>query len=545
MPTSRHRRPLTSLLLVFFLSVSVSGGRLPADAAAELLTYRELVDLYELSDPPAPLQIKLQKLLTTPFVNNQMVEKRAHGVGSNATLLGRSLRIAHWNIERGLEYEVLESIFTDSDKYVSLLDQTKYPAGSEKRAMVLEQAEALRQADVIVLNEVDWGLKRTGYRNVVADLAAAAKLNYAFGTEFIEVDPIALGKEKFEKLEASERGVLNAQIKIDTELYKGLHGSAILSRYPLENVRLIPFQFQGYDWYEGEKKGTTKIEQGYRKASEIAFREKVEREVRRGGRTMLLADIVDSSFPAGRVTIVATHLESKTKPSNRVRQLEELLTTIKDIKNPVVVAGDMNTSTRDSTPTSIKREIKKRLGSKKYWIEQSIKFLTGLSWPSALLLGGANEYRKQADPTVRNVHFVATNPEARFFELLKNFRFADGGAFDFRGSRERSIGSGASPLANSNQRGRKGFITTFEVERTIGFVGKFKLDWIFVKPARLSSPYDDRQSYLFAPHFARTLKELNHSIEDRVSDHDPLIVDLPLGEPDIRPVKDAAGAPGT
>jgi hypothetical protein len=225
---------------------------------------------------------------------------------------------------------------------------------------------------------------------------------------------------------------------------------------------------------------------------------------------------------------VATHLESKTKPTNRVKQLEELLATIKDIKNPVVVAGDMNTSTRDATPTSIQREIKKRFGSKKFWIEQGVKFLTGLSWPRALMLGGLNEYRKQADPTVRSIQFVATNPEAKFFETLKNFRFGDGGSFDFRGEAGRSIGARTSPLANSNQRGAKGFITTFEVARTIGFVGKFKLDWIFVKPPALKSPYDENKPYDFAPHFGRTLKELNHSIEDRISDHDPLIVDLLL-----------------
>jgi hypothetical protein len=132
---------------------------------------------------------------------------------------------------------------------------------------------------------------------------------------------------------------------------------------------------------------------------------------------------------------------------------------------------------------------------------------------------------------VRSVRLVGSNPEAKFFEVLKKFRFSDGRAFDFRGDRERSVGSHSSPLANSNQRGKKGFITTFEVERTIAFVGKFKLDWIFVKPPALQSPYGEHQSYLFAPHFGRTLKELNDSIEDRISDHAPLIVDLPLGEP--------------
>ena len=441
------------------------------------------------------------------------------------------MRVAHWNIERGLEYEVLETLFTDPAKFLSLLDPTKYPLGSVKRKMVLEQAVSLTQADIIVLNEVDWGMKRTGYRNVIADLAAALKMNYAFGTEFIEVDPIALGTETFVGLEKAERDALAEQITINPAMYKGLHGTAILSRFPLVNVRLIPFRTQGYDWYGVEKKGVSKIEKGKRKMSEIAFQQKIEREVRRGGRMMLLADIEDPDIPKGRLTIVATHLESKTKPKNRVKQLEELLATIKDVANPVVVAGDMNTSTRDDTPTSIKREIKKHFGSKKYWVKQALYFLTGFSWPNSLLLAGLNEYRKQADPTVRNVPFVATNPEAKFFDVLKEFRFSDGGAFDFRGERERSIGSGNSPLANSNQRGAKGFITTFELERPISFVGKFKLDWIFVKPQGLKSPYGEDQPYVFAPHFGRTLKELNHSIEDRISDHDPLVVDLPLSEP--------------
>ncbi|HUS11361.1 MAG TPA: endonuclease/exonuclease/phosphatase family protein [Pyrinomonadaceae bacterium] len=531
MPAAQ-RHPIANLFIfVFLVCVSVQPAQPKTHPATELLTFEELVELYEREEPSEQLQVKLQKLLTTPFVNNDATGNGARPLKPISPTVGRYLRIAQWNIERGLEYEALETVFTDPSKFVSLLDQAKYPPASASRARVLEQAELLTQADIIVLNEVDWGMKRTGYRNVIADLAAALKMNYAYGAEFIEVDPIALGMEKFEGVEQEERVALAEQITIEPDRYKGLHGTAILSRCPLVNVRLIPFRTQGHDWYATEKKGVTKVEKSKRKASELAFQQKVEREVRRGGRMMLLADIEDPEIPKGRLTIVATHLESKTKPKNRVKQLEELLVTIKDIKNPVVVAGDMNTSTRDSTPTSIRREIKKRFGSKKYWVKQGIKFLTGLSWPNSLLLGGVNEYRKQADPTVRSIHLVASNPEAKFFEVLKSFRFSDGGAFDFRGERERSIGSGNSPLANSNQRGGKGFITTFEVERTLGFIGKFKLDWIFVKPPALISPYGADQPYVFAPHFGRTLKELNDSIEDRISDHDPLVVDLPLGEP--------------
>lgn len=134
---------------------------------------------------------------------------------------------------------------------------------------------------------------------------------------------------------------------------------------------------------------------------------------------------------------------------------------------------------------------------------------------------------------MRHVPWLSPNSEAKFFSVLKKFRFSDGGAFDFRDDEVRSAEGNGGPLSNSNQRGGKGFVTTFEVERRIGFVGKFKLDWIFVKPPGLSDPYGDDQPYLFAPHFGHTLKDLNYALEDGISDHSPLVVDLPLAEPPL------------
>ncbi|HET9531301.1 MAG TPA: hypothetical protein VFQ92_13170, partial [Blastocatellia bacterium] len=249
------------------------------------------------------------------------------------------------------------------------------------------------------------------------------------------------------------------------------------------------------------------------------------------GRMMLLAEIADPDIPTGSVTIVATHLEARTKPENRIKQLEELLSQIKEIDHPVVVAGDLNTSTNDMTPTSIKREIKKRMGSGDFWLKQGIKYATGVGLLMDVVIGGVKFSRTNADPTVRHVSFVAPNPAAEFFDKLKDYRFKDGGAFDFRGDRNRSAGRHTETLANSNERGGKGFVTTYEVERTIGPAGRFKLDWIFVKPDALTDPHDREQPYRFAPHFGQTLKSLNYSIEDRISDHNPLVVDLPLGEP--------------
>jgi endonuclease/exonuclease/phosphatase family metal-dependent hydrolase len=515
-PPHRWREALFSALLLFWWPAAAAQAAHEAHRPAELLTYEELV-LLSHDSPPANLLAKLERLCATPFVSNAASERGVKPLKPRAGKLGRVIRVVAWNIERGLEYEAVEAAFGGAANLNALLDRSEHMRDGKKRAHVLEQASLLKEADVIVLNEVDWGMKRTGYRNVAAELAGALGMNYAYGVEFVELDPIALGTETFEELEPQQRAKLVEQIRIDPERYQGLHGTAILSRLPLENVRLVPFEHQPYDWYASERKGVEPLEWGKRKASEIAFLEKVRRQIRRGGRMTLMAEVVDAELPGGRMTVAAPHLEARTKPEGRVKQLEEVLALLKGINHTVVVAGDMNTSTQDGTPTSIQREIKKRLGSKKFWLQKGLGWLTGLEIPRSVLLKGFNEYRKQADPTVRHVPFVAPNPEAKFFDTLKDFRFADGGAFDFRGERGRSAGDKTETLANSNERGDKGFITTYEVERTIGFVGRFKLDWMFVKPPALTEPYAEQGAYRFAPHFGRTLKLLNDSIEDRIS----------------------------
>jgi endonuclease/exonuclease/phosphatase family metal-dependent hydrolase len=500
--------------------------------APQLLAYDELVQLYEQESPPEALRDKLRRLLTTPFVSNAATARRVRPLLPSTAKLGQFLRIVEWNIERGLEYDAVKLAFTDAAGFARLIDSKAYPRGSEKRRRVLQQVALMKQADVIVLNEVDFGMRRTDYRNVAGDLAAALRMNYAYGVEFVEVDPIALGREQFEELPPEDRAKLASEISVDQTRYRGLHGNAILSRFPLENVRVEPFEHQPHDWYKDELKSVRPLEAGKRKAGELVFQEKVQREVRRGGRMMLTAEIRDARLPGGRLTIVATHLEDKTKPEGRRKQLEELLARIKDVNSPVVVAGDMNTTTQDGTPLSAERLLKNRLGSRSFWIKQGLGILTGIKLPT-LLLGGLNAYRRQADPTVRSIPLVASNPEAEFFDRLKDFRFADGGAFDFRGERNRSVGGKVGPLANSNQRGDKGFITTYEVERTVAFIGKFKLDWIFVKPPALTEAYAKAGPHRFAPHFGRTLKSLNDAVTERVSDHSPLMVDLPLGEPQM------------
>lgn len=430
-----------------------------------------------------------------------------------------------WNVERGIEFVALKAALTNDERFFRRLHSSQRSSSFDLQS-ILEQAAALSRADVIVLNEVDWGLKRSDYRNVARELATAMQMNYVYGVEFVEVDPLTLGTETLEGETSANKAEIVQHLAVDKSRTLGLHGTAILSRFPLRNSRIVRFVNQGHDWYNDEKDGVSKLEEGKRKGAKLVFGEKIMREVRRGGRMMLLADIEDASIPGGAVTVVATHLEQKAKPSERLDQLEEVLAQIKNVDHPVIFAGDMNTSGSDSTPTSFQREVKKRLGSASFWATQGIKYATGVGLIYDITVGLVKMQRTRNDPTVKSVRFVSENPEEKFFSTLKDFRFADGGVFDFRGSRLHSTGASGETLSDSNERGSKGFVSTLELD------GKFKiemkLDWIFVKPLQLSDVNDREQPFVFAPQFGRTLKALNHSLKDRISDHNPLIVDLPL-----------------
>ncbi len=195
----------------------------------------------------------------------------------------------------------------------------------------------------------------------------------------------------------------------------------------------------------------------------------------------------------------------------------------------MIIAGDMNTSGGNSEPTSLKRELKRRFGDPAYWANTGIKYGTGVGLLYDLARGGINFWKNNQDPTAQNVPILAPNPEEQFFEAIENFRFDDGTVFDFRGDDERTATGHSGSLGNSNERDGKGFVVTFEVDRTFGPIGKAKLDWIFVKPY-IEDPRRTEGPYVFAPHFGRTLAEVNKAFEHPLSDHRAISVDLPFKE---------------
>jgi endonuclease/exonuclease/phosphatase family metal-dependent hydrolase len=390
--------------------------------------------------------------------------------------------------------------------------------------------DVLQSADVLVLNELDWGMKRSDYRAVVKDLANALKMNWSYGVEFVEVDPKVLGTQSFAEVEnETERKELEEFFSTDKKRLLGLHGTAILSRYPLRDVKLVPFKYPAYDWYNGEKKYGS-IEEGKRKGASLLLGESIVREVRRGGRTNLIATIDVPDLPERQVTIVATHLENRTTPKGRVKQMDELLDMIRPIGNPVIVAGDMNTTGSDGSVTNIKSAVLKKINDPGFWATQGVKYATG----AGLIMGVSSFAFKQAkfqsDPTASGVPLLAPNPEQGLFKDLNKYRFDDGIRIDFRGDAELSVNDRDGTLGNSNERASKGFVTTFALPRSLGLAGKFRLDWIFVK-GYLKDDAGAADSYRFAPAFARTMNEANEAFNDPLSDHAAISVDLPLTQP--------------
>jgi endonuclease/exonuclease/phosphatase family metal-dependent hydrolase len=183
----------------------------------------------------------------------------------------------------------------------------------ERGHFVLEDELPLPDASILLLNEMDAGMARTGNVHTVRELARRLGLSYAFGVEFLELT-------KGEPREREAPG--------ENEL--GLHGNAVLAGFPVREPRLIRFS-GGERWLEDEQK-------------------------RLGGRMALVCTL---ETPRGEVRAVATHLESEASPAVRARQMAELLEALDDEDDTVatVIGGDLNTWTIDKTSDRERAEL--------------------------------------------------------------------------------------------------------------------------------------------------------------------------------------------
>jgi len=467
---------IACLLLITFNGHVLAFESESEHPAPPLLTFSEIRTLAR-PEPPETVVKKLQHLLNTPFVGN-----RATSSSAKVSAPSR-LRVAFWNIERGLEWESIAAAFENAGQYRARLESRKQIPERELKRALAELAE-LRRADVVILNEVDSGMKRTKYADVAQELAKAAGMNYAFGVEFVEVDRLYTGDERIEMETPELTQALADDLRAAPGHYRGLHGNGVLSRFPIRSARIIRLS-DCYDWFGEEMDGIAALEKGRRWAAEKVFAERISRQVRRGGRMALIVEL-EAGGPEP-LTVVSTHLEDRGQSSCRREQMAEVLYHVRNAGGPVIIGGDLNSSARDGTPRSITYEIKKRVLDRRFWVKQGIRWLTPVAFPSVIVFP-FNLWKNHHDPTALHIPLIGPNQGRRSFDKLRDFRFSDGGRIDFTGDRTRSGNGRGRTLANSNQRAWKGFHPTYQMERTYFFAGTYKLDWLLVKASRLPQP---------------------------------------------------------
>ena len=382
-------RLLIALAAAWYVVSASRAQEYVRDSEPKLFSYDELVQLSLDQELSPELTEKLQLITTTPFINNEAYLNGARPRPLEVPELGPSLRVAFWNIERGLELDYIELFLRDKDAFMAKVEEERKHAKENKKRVravemekIPEEIEILKSADVWILNEVDWGVKRTEYREVIRELGKALNMNWAYGVEFLEVDPKQLGTDTFDDGESkADQQQLLEEFKVDKDKLRALHGNAVLSRYPIRSARLVPFTV-GYDWFKESK--IRPMEKAKRKAA-VLIGEDLLREVRRGQRTTLYVDLDVPEAPGHVVTVACTHLENRAKPKIRRQQMAELLNHVRDSANPVIVAGDMNTTGSDSTPTSVENMLYKRYGSVDFWTTKGVQWATGVG----MIYGGA------------------------------------------------------------------------------------------------------------------------------------------------------------
>lgn len=451
-----------------------------------ILTFNNLTNLSK-GKVHKGLQNKLKKQLSTAYYVDSIYHKETK------KLERPFIRVGHWNIERGKNIDVINSVIKSPGWYYEVY---KKNISLKKQKELKKEIYNFRSVDVISLNEVDIGMPRTNYRNTVREIARSLKWNYAFAPEFVELSPIVEGK------------------RVDPKKYKGLHGNAIISRFPIISTKVVRLP-KCYNWYENEVKSKSPVEFARRLSAKTIFNIKIpNREIRRGGRNALVAEILLPNKEI--VTVVSTHLEDRCQSKGRLVQARALLKSVKNVKGALVIAGDFNTSAEDSSPTSVTKEITKRIKDPHFLARNAITLaVPGLPagvGAASIILSKVFQFQ---DPIAPSIPILFPNKERRLFTQLKKFKFDDGGAFDFSGDKRHSINGKSGLLANSNERHIKGFESTYEFKRPL-LVAYFKLDWFFVKP----------KGNKYKPFHGQTLKLLNEAYQDKIADHDPLIVDI-------------------
>lgn len=292
---------------------------------------------------------ELEAMLSTPNISL---------CAGTAPRLSSFLRVAQWNIEKGRCWErIVERIQFD---------------------------EALRWADIILLNEADHGMIRSGNAHVASRVAAALGMNMVFGPAHLELTK-GTGDE----------------LCIDGENRESLQGNAVLSRYPILEAKVVPLPvcFEPFEFHEK----------------------------RYGRRNCTWARV---QIGAGTAWVGAAHLEVRNTPRCRALQMKHLLTHLPGSEQePHLLGGDLNTNsfprgTRWRTLRSVERllrhdpeEVKEELRHPERRAEPLFRLVrqAGFSWE------GLNSFQETASAPIGNLEDSGLLPD--FFVRFIRRRF--------------------------------------------------------------------------------------------------------------------------
>jgi endonuclease/exonuclease/phosphatase family metal-dependent hydrolase len=487
-----------------------------------LLSFNDLVTLASVDPPPPELQKRLDALLSEPFISNEASLAGVQPKKPTSSTLGPVLRIGEWNINR-LDKDSMRLALGDARAFYAKVIQNPVLRPYELQR-VMEEVRDLQSADILVFDEIDDGVKRSKYANVPRELAQMLQMNYAFAVEFVELNSIYIGTKNMDAIDQARQRGESEKFGVDPQRDLGLEGTALLSRYPILSARIVRLPAE-YDWYHGEIGTMSALEKAEKLTAKQVFDERLTRQVRRGGRLVLIVRLAIPGVPSGVLTVLCPHLEDYTNSSGRRKQMDVVLQNIGFISGPAVSAGDLNTIGHDGTPITVKHEIKAYLENYRFWAREVFFFflpVPGLHY----VLSAVNWIKNFHDPTAVNIPVIAPNREEPLFADVHEFKFDDGGRFDWAGLRADSFHHKGSTLSDTNQRARKGFATSFSYRKTYGgLVGKWKIDWMFVKQNQSGAVSADPVP---TPYFGRTLCELNTALPNRISDHCPVTVEIPL-----------------
>lgn len=505
-------------------------ARILKNTRPRLLSFKELISLAENPEQEGPAGKKMDELLRSPFIDNSVYFRSGLPETTIHPELGPSLRISTWNIEKSVRVSEAATALASEAAFEKMLrpEIREEPMAREE---TIRQRAALAASDVLLLQEMDIGHCRSGYLFAAQHLARKLKMNFVYAPQQLEIDPVHLGLDHIHFDNGDTDSEACRALGGKSTVYKGVFGVAVLSRYPIKNVELFQLREQPYDWYEGEIQKPDFLEIGRRKGANALFQFQPIREVKAGGRAFTRVDLHVPGIPLETLSVINVHLEIKATPKERRLQIEEILSYIKGIQNPVVLAGDFNSSSTDVSATSLSRFAKNTTTNPRHLLALGLYIaqITGISQVQGIV----NGFKNLRDPLAWNIPVILPNKTKGLFTTIEKFRFEDGGAFDFRGDPERSMHGRSGELSNSNQRhDTKGFTFTYSLPRPIGIIGRQRLDWIFVK-SLLTSPKDKKGPYRLAPHFGETLGLVNLGVSEPFSDHHPITTVLPISEPTL------------